>query len=249
MIDSASISSAHLLPPTLTVVSKSVRLRGQIDRKRNYFIFKRCFDIVFSIAFIVCVLSWLVPLLAILIKLNSRGPVFFVQRRIGRGGRSFTCYKFRTMLLNNEADTLQASENDNRITSLGLFLRKSNIDEFAQFFNVLKGDMSIIGPRPHMYADCKKFSAELPGYKSRNMVKPGLTGLAQVKGYHGPATNRHAIVMRYHWDTYYISQVGWVLEWKIISYTLLQRITVIGKYLLKILQPYKRNTKEAIHNS
>lgn len=243
MIDNASISTAHILSPQLTIVPRISRQRDEIDRKRNYFLLKRAFDIVFSLLFIAGILSWLLPVLCVLIKLSSRGPVFFLQKRVGRGGRSFTCYKLRTMFVNAEADTQQASENDNRVTRLGWFLRKSNIDEFPQFFNILKGDMSVIGPRPHMYADCKKFSAMLPGYKFRNMVKPGLTGLAQVKGYHGPTTTRNCILMRYHWDNYYIHNIGWVLDGKIMLFTIGQRFKVIVKFLLDQLLPGKRDSE------
>jgi len=230
MIDPISISTSEVIRPTLTIVGRSVKLRDYVDKKRSYFIFKRVFDIVFSLGFILCVLSWLLPLLAILIKCSSRGPVFFLQRRISRGGRSFTCYKLRTMVINSEADTQQASENDSRITSLGSFLRKSNIDEFPQFFNVLKGDMSIVGPRPHMYSDCAKFASILPGYKFRNMVKPGLTGLAQVKGFHGPTSTRNSVLIRYHWDNYYIRNIGMILDVKIIYKTTIQCLTAVIRF-------------------
>lgn len=224
MIDNVSISPAYVIRPSLVIVGRSVRLREQIDSKKNFFIGKRIFDICFSALFIIGILSWLLPLMAILVKLSSPGPVFFVQKRIGRGGKSFTCYKLRTMVINRQADTQQASENDSRITGLGWFLRKSNIDEFPQFFNVLMGDMSLVGPRPHMYSDCAKFASMLPGYKFRNMVKPGVTGLAQVKGYHGPTTTRNSVLMRYHWDNYYIRNIGMVLDLKIIYQTTIQRL-------------------------
>ena len=190
------------------------------------------FDSLVSSLFIVGIFSWLLPLLGILIKRGSRGPVFFLQKRSGRGGRSFTCYKLRTMIINAEADTLQASENDIRITRIGWFLRKSNLDEFPQFFNVFLGSMSLVGPRPHMYADCKNFAAVLPGYKFRTMVKPGLTGLAQIKGYHGPTATWNSILMRYHWDNYYIQHIGFLFDCKIIYRTVVQRVYAIGKYLL-----------------
>jgi len=241
MIDNASISTAHILSLNLTIVPRISRQRDEIDRKRNYFLLKRSFDIAFSTLFIVGILSWLLPILFLLIKLSSKGPVLFLQKRVGRGGRSFTCYKLRTMFVNAEADTQQASENDNRVTRLGWLLRKSNMDEFPQFLNILKGDMSVIGPRPHMYADCKKFSSMLPGYKFRNMVKPGLTGLAQVKGYHGPTTTRNCVLMRYHWDNYYIHNIGWVLDSKIILFTIFQRIRAIAKYVLEQFQPGKHD--------
>jgi putative colanic acid biosynthesis UDP-glucose lipid carrier transferase len=108
--------------------------------------------------------------------------------------------------------------------------------------------MSIIGPRPHMYTDCKKFAEILPGYKFRNMVKPGLTGLAQVKGYHGPAATRHMILMRYHWDSYYIHHMGWMMDIKIILYTVFQRFTAIGRYLVERTQPEKTGTGKKIFN-
>ncbi len=132
-------------------------LREFIQQRKNYLTYKRFFDVVFSLLAIVFILSWFLPLVAILIKLSSRGPVFFVQKRVGFLGRSFNCIKFRTMVMNDEANSKQAMENDPRITRIGRFLRKSNIDEFPQFFNVLIGDMSIVGPRPHMYQDCNEF--------------------------------------------------------------------------------------------
>jgi len=248
MIDNASISPIHIEPSKLTVVPLVARQRERIDRKRGYFFLKRIFDIVFSLLFIITILSWLMPILALIIKLTSNGPVFFLQKRIGFGGRSFTCYKLRTMVINRESDTLQASENDDRITGFGRFLRKSNIDEFPQFLNILKGDMSITGPRPHMYEDCKKFSAVLPGYKFRNMVKPGLTGLAQVKGYHGPTPTRSCILMRYHWDNYYIQHIGFILDAKIILYTLIQRFTVMFQYLPEQLLPVNNTRKDVLPN-
>ena len=237
MLDSVSISSAQILTPRLTIVPKAIRLRDQLDKKIGYLLLKRSFDICFSAFFILTVLSWLLPILSILIKLTSKGPIFFKQKRIGRGGRSFICYKLRTMVINKEADVLQASENDNRITSIGRFLRESNMDEFPQFFNVLKGDMSVIGPRPHMYADCLKFSAVLPGYKFRNMVKPGLTGLAQIKGYHGPTTTRNCILMRYHFDNFYIRNLGLVMDISILLITVRQRFTVLLQYALFKMRP------------
>jgi putative colanic acid biosynthesis UDP-glucose lipid carrier transferase len=203
---------------------KSIPLRHYIDSKIEYFACKRLFDIAASLLFIVCILSWLLPVLAILIKLGSRGPVFFVQKRVGRGGRSFTCYKFRTMVMNNGAHVQQATENDERVTAIGKFLRKSNIDEFPQFFNVLTGSMSIVGPRPHMHADCRRFSAVVPAYKFRNLVKPGITGLSQVKGYHGSVKGYECIFKRYQWDVFYIRNCHFLLDLRIIVKTALQRM-------------------------
>ncbi len=241
MIDNAAISTPNLPLPKLSVVGRPVRLRDQIDGKRRYFIVKRAFDLMFSMAFILGVLSWLVPVIAACIRLGSRGPVFFLQKRIGRGGKAFTCYKFRTMVVNQDSDTRQATEYDSRITRFGWFLRKSNIDEFPQFLNVLLGTMSIVGPRPHMFADCHHFAALLPGYKFRNLVKPGLTGLAQVKGFHGPTPTRRSILMRYHWDSYYIHNIGWMLDAKIILGTIAQRCFALAKFALEksgLRKPY-----------
>lgn len=214
----------------LTVLRKTVRHRTIIDRKKKFFTGKRIVDIGFSILFIGIVLSWLVPLVALIIWLDSRGPIFFLQKRVGRGGRSFTCIKFRTMIVNPEADTRQATENDDRITRAGRFLRDTNIDEFPQFINVLLGDMSVVGPRPHMHADCTRFGQLIPRYKFRNLVKPGITGLAQVKGYHGHAAGYENIFRRYQWDIYYIQHVGWQMDAAILFQTAFQRFSQKNKH-------------------
>lgn len=248
MIHNAPIPATDILSSKLTLVPFIQRQREQIDRKRGYLFFKRAADIFFASLFIITLLSWLLPLLALLIKLSSRGPVFFLQKRVGFGGKSFTCYKLRTMVVNMEADTRQASECDNRVTAIGHFLRKTNMDEFPQFFNVLKGDMSIIGPRPHMYADCRLFATILPGYKFRNMVRPGITGLAQVKGYHGPTTTRNCILMRYHWDNYYIRNIGFWLDCRILLLTVYQRLAGMFVYVLGSW-PVEKETQTEIRSA
>lgn len=246
MIDNLPISTPLVTRPVLKVVSKPSRLRDQIDQKKGYFISKRVFDIIFSFAFIVFIMTWLLPLIGILIKLFSKGPIFFIQKRIGKGGKSFYCFKFRTMIVNEEADIRQATDNDGRVTKFGWFLRKSNIDEFPQFFNVLMGDMSIVGPRPHMYSDCAKFGAVLPGYKFRNLVKPGLTGLAQIKGFHGPTTTLNEVLMRYHWDNYYIRNINWHQDIKIIYLTIIQR-SIATFYCILQLRPFiKTRTEDSL---
>lgn len=156
-----------------------------VPQSKKGFFFKRCFDIVFSLLAILFILSWLLPILAILIKMTSRGPVFFIQKRVGAFGKTFNCLKLRTMVVNAQANIQQAQVNDPRITPFGKFLRLSCLDELPQFFNVLLGDMSIVGPRPHMIRDCKEFSKLIRNYNSRSLVKPGITGMAQVKGYRG----------------------------------------------------------------
>jgi len=205
----------------------SIVLRSYDGPGKTYLFFKRSFDFLFSILFISCVLSWLLPIISILVIIDSKGPVFFVQRRMGRNGRLFRCMKFRTMIVNDEANERQVEENDYRITRVGNFLRKTNIDEFPQFFNVLIGDMSIIGPRPHMLSDCTRFSFVIPAYHFRTLVRPGITGLAQVKGYHGPTLNYESIFIRYHWDREYIRNANLWLDLKIISLSFFQFLSNI----------------------
>jgi putative colanic acid biosysnthesis UDP-glucose lipid carrier transferase len=188
--------------------------RSLIDRKPIYYFFKRLFDIAISILFIVFILSWLFPLIALMIILDSGGPVLFLQERVGRAGKTFTCFKFRTMY--------HLPDGQLRISPLGLFLRKTNMDEFPQFLNVLLGSMSIVGPRPHMHSDCNRFSALIPRYKARSFVKPGITGLAQTKGCHGPAIGPDSIIRRYQWDTFYIRTASFWLDISIIHQTVVQ---------------------------
>lgn len=196
--------------------------KSYVISKKNFFIQKRLFDILFSSLVIVFILSWLVPLLSIFILLESKGPVFFIQKRIGMGGKIFLCLKFRTMVVNKFANSKQAAENDVRITRIGNFLRKSNLDEFPQFLNVFIGQMSIVGPRPHMLTDCNNFSKVIKAYKFRNMVKPGITGLAQVKGYRGVTKDFTSIFGRYQYDAFYIRNACFGLDFRIINKTILQ---------------------------
>jgi putative colanic acid biosynthesis UDP-glucose lipid carrier transferase len=200
-------------------VSKHLDYRKILQQRRNFLVFKRVIDIVFSLLIIVLILSWLLPVIAFFIKISSKGPVFFIQKRVGFLGRSFYCIKFRTMVVNREANTRQAVENDPRITKFGRFLRLSNIDELPQFFNVLKGEMSIVGPRPHMHRDCEDFSKVIPAYKFRSIVKPGITGLAQVKGCRGPVKDAECIFRRYQWDSFYVSNQDYKLDTRIIFLT------------------------------
>jgi putative colanic acid biosynthesis UDP-glucose lipid carrier transferase len=202
-------------------------LRSFVDRRKSFYLIKRAIDIILSLFIVVFVLSWMIPLLAVLIWLDAGGPVFFIQKRVGRGGKTFNCLKFRTMILNKEANKCQATEDDERITRIGRFLRKSNLDEFPQFLNVLAGKMSIVGPRPHMHADCNKFSRVIPGYKFRNLVKPGITGLAQIKGYRGPTRDFESMFRRYQYDSFYIRNAGIGLDLRIVRHTAMQTLSVI----------------------
>jgi lipopolysaccharide/colanic/teichoic acid biosynthesis glycosyltransferase len=205
------------------------RFRIFVDSKPIYFFCKRVFDLSFSSLVIICILSWAIPVLSLIIKIDSRGPVFFRQKRVGRGGRIFMCIKFRTMKTNLEADFQHAIENDSRITSIGKFLRKSSIDELPQFINVFLGQMCIIGPRPHMISDCIRFSEQIAGYKFRNLLKPGITGLAQVKGYRGPASNNRNILRRFQYDAFYVRNSNFWLDMRILRMTIIQLADIILK--------------------
>jgi putative colanic acid biosynthesis UDP-glucose lipid carrier transferase len=206
---------------------QKISLRSMIDRRIAFFLCKRVFDLCISLLFVLFILSWLIPVIALLIRLDTRGPVFFRQKRTGRGGRSFTCYKFRSMVVNEKANEIPVSDNDPRITRMGRFLRSSYLDECPQFLNVMFGHMSIVGPRPHMRTDCNKFSSLIPGYKFRNFVKPGITGLAQVKGFHGRILDEETIFWRYQWDAFYVRNASWGLDFRIIRQTIRQCIDAI----------------------
>lgn len=195
-------------------------VRSFVASRKKYLYAKRFFDISCSALVILLVLSWLSPLLAICIKLDSKGPVFFRQKRIGRHGRFFMCYKFRTMVRNEEADELPAHKNDERVTKFGKFLRLTNLDELPQFINVLLGEMSVIGPRPHMVADCIRFSFVISSYSFRSLLRPGITGWAQVNGFHGPTSDYDSIILRYYWDAMYVRKASIVLDLKIIWSTI-----------------------------
>ena len=197
-------------------------IRSFVASRKKYLLGKRAFDMLFSVISILLVMSWLTPLAALMIKLNSRGPVFFRQKRIGRDGKVFYCIKFRTMIQNDEADERPAEEDDERITRIGKVLRKTNIDELPQLFNVLLGQMSIVGPRPHMIADCIRFSFVISSYSFRSLVRPGITGWAQVNGFHGPTNDYDSVILRYYWDAMYVRKAGVILDIRIILATMSQ---------------------------
>jgi len=194
-----------------------------IDKLSNRLL-KRSFDIVFSLAVIILVFVWLFPIVALLIKMTSRGPIFFVQQRNGEGNQPFGCIKFRTMVVNNEQETLQISKSDPRVTSVGSFLRKSSIDEFPQFFNVLFGEMSIVGPRPNMKKHDEEYENIISIYKNRHYVKPGITGLAQCTGYRGEIRTMSDMEGRVRLDKYYIENWSFLFDIKIICLTVLSLI-------------------------
>lgn len=182
-------------------------------------LFKRSIDIFFSTIVIIGVLTWVIPIMALLIKLDSKGPVFFLQKRNKRNGELFTCIKFRTMIENDEADLLQASANDERVTKLGRYLRNHFLDELPQFFNVWIGDMSLIGPRPHMVSDNNKYEELIEYYDYRHKVKPGITGLSQVLGYVGETRDIQAMRDRVQLDIFYVRHWSLNLDIKIILHT------------------------------
>lgn len=191
---------------------------------------KRSFDIVFSLFVIIFIFSWLFPLIAFLIKLSSKGPVFYLQERVGVHDQKFKCYKFRTMRPEmQKAEFKPVTEDDPRVTGIGRFLRKSNIDELPQFFNVLKGEMSVVGPRPHPIPFHNKYSEYFEAIKLRHNVKPGITGWAQVHGYRGDVPdeeeNRKRTLQRIKYDLWYIENWSFKLDIQIIMMTLWQMIT------------------------
>ena len=180
---------------------------------------KRTFDIVFSLVFLTTFFPIIFILVGVLIRLESPGPIFFIQKRTGRKNEDFFCLKFRTMGVNKSANSTQATKDDKRITKTGSFLRKTNIDELPQFINVLKGDMSIVGPRPHMLAHTEEYSKIIKNYMVRHYVKPGITGLAQVKGFRGETKNSNLMKRRVHLDVRYIENWSLWLDFKIIFLT------------------------------
>ena len=182
---------------------------------------KRLFDIVFAGMVIVLLLSWLTPLLALLITLESKGPVFFRQKRNGLDSSEFYCYKFRSMTPNDNADTNSATKNDMRVTRIGRIIRRTSIDELPQFYNVFFGSMSVVGPRPHMVKHTTEFADRIDKFMVRHFVKPGITGLAQVRGYRGEIETDADIQNRIKFDIFYIENWSMFLDLKIIVQTVL----------------------------
>jgi len=185
---------------------------------------KRLFDILFSLFIIVFILSWLTPILAIFIKLESKGPVFFKQSRNGFNYKEFDCYKFRSMTPNKNAHLHQATKGDSRITKIGSFIRKTSIDELPQFFNVLFGDMSVVGPRPHMVSHTNMYARRIDKFMVRHFVKPGITGLAQISGFRGEIETDKDIINRVKYDIFYIENWSLLLDIKIIVQTFINAL-------------------------
>ncbi|MDP5081884.1 MAG: undecaprenyl-phosphate glucose phosphotransferase [Winogradskyella sp.] len=181
---------------------------------------KRGFDVVFASIIIVFVLSWLIPIIGLIIVLESKGPIFFQQNRPGIKERGFACYKFRSMSMNSRSEE-SATRNDERVTRVGKFIRRTSIDELPQFFNVLFGTMSVVGPRPHLWRQNEMYGTKISKYMVRHYVKPGITGLAQVRGYRGEIETRDDIVNRTKYDIFYIENWSLLLDLNIIARTIL----------------------------
>ena len=189
-------------------------LKNPINR-----LIKRAFDLLLSTVMLILSPLVIIPV-AIGIKLSSPGPIFFVQKRTGYRGQAFNCYKFRTMRVNDDSDTLQASKGDPRVTWFGNFLRRSSIDELPQFFNVWRGDMSVVGPRPHMVAQTEMYSELIDKYMLRHTIKPGITGWAQVRGYRGQTEELWQMEKRVEFDVWYAENWSFFLDMKIIFRTI-----------------------------
>lgn len=200
-------------------LGRVVSFRSSARRKPQGSLRKRAFDLVVAGLVTVLVLSWLIPILCLLIRLNSSGPPIFVQVRSGRRGSQFHCLKFRTMTYSKNARFSQATRDDLRVTRLGRMLRRTNLDEMPQFLNVLAGHMSIVGPRPHPLPLDAQYWHSLPGYKERYAVKPGITGLAQARGARGETGETYKMKIRVQYDHLYIKRQSLLLDTKICWWT------------------------------
>jgi putative colanic acid biosynthesis UDP-glucose lipid carrier transferase len=180
---------------------------------------KRALDVMVSLLVTIFILSWLIPVIGILIFMESGTPIFFKQLRTGKNKKPFYCWKFRSMRNNKDADLKQATRNDNRVTFLGRILRKTSLDEFPQFLNVLKGEMSLVGPRPHMIKHTSDYSKLVDEYMVRQFIKPGITGWAQINGFRGEIHNPEQIKMRVNKDLWYLENWTLLLDIKILFLT------------------------------
>lgn len=218
------LAGALAAPYTITYMGGEfpiITLRNEpLESMSNRFK-KRAFDMIFSTLVIVFVLSWLYPIIGLLIKLQSKGPVLFKQQRSGINDEPFWCYKFRSMRMNNDSDKKQATKGDSRITPIGSFLRKSSLDEMPQFFNVFRGEMSVVGPRPHMLRHTEEYKKIIGQYMVRQFVKPGITGWAQVNGYRGETKDDIAMEKRVEHDIWYLENWSTMLDVRVIFMTVI----------------------------
>ncbi|WP_200979306.1 sugar transferase [Echinicola sp. 20G] len=206
-------------PRSVVIKENSGRSGMSTSFTKTNLVMKRVSDVMIVFLFMIFVGIWLFPIMAILIKLDSEGPVFFKQKRHGKNNKLFYCYKFRSMVVNKEADTKQATKNDVRVTKVGKFIRKTSIDELPQLINVLKGEMSIVGPRPHPVTLNEQFSDQIDGFMTRHLSKPGLTGLAQAKGYRGETAEFFQMYARYRMDIFYLKKWNPFFDYKIMWMT------------------------------
>jgi putative colanic acid biosysnthesis UDP-glucose lipid carrier transferase len=203
--------------PMITLRNEPLEIMGNRFKKR-------AFDVIFSAFVIVFVMSWLYPIIAILIKLQSPGPVLFKQLRSGRNDEPFWCWKFRSMKVNKDSDRKQATKDDDRITKIGHFLRKTSLDEMPQFFNVFFGSMSVVGPRPHMLKHTEEYKKIISQFMVRHFLKPGITGWAQVNGFRGETKEDDAMENRVKFDIFYLENWTAMLDVKIIFMTVINAL-------------------------
>lgn len=215
-----SISSMISRNMKLEMIGNSPVMVSRQEPLNDYFarFIKRSFDLCLAGLMILLSPFWYLPI-ALMVKLSSPGPVLFKQLRTGKAGKDFWCYKFRSMRVNEASDTLQATRNDPRKTKVGDFLRRTNLDELPQFFNVLKGEMSVVGPRPHMLKHTENYSKQIDKYMVRHYVKPGLTGWAQVNGFRGETKEEWQMQKRVEYDIWYLENWSFWLDMKIIVQT------------------------------
>ena len=226
-----NLKTLKLIPSEKQILSRSnkfeyydyipvISLRNILQDETLNKIIKRIFDIVFSSLIIVGILSWLTPILAIIIKWDSKGPLFFIQKRNGLNYKEFNCYKFRSMEFNDQYGLDLELKNHFRITKVGKFIRKTSIDELPQFFNVLLGTMSVVGPRPHPISHNDRYALMADKFMVRHFVKPGITGLAQSKGFRGEVETDKDIINRVKYDIFYMENWSILLDIKIILNTI-----------------------------
>lgn len=213
------IDASYLADVDLPIISYRY---SPLQHRVNFYI-KRGFDVCFSIVAMILLAPVLLPAIAIAIRLDSPGPIFFVQQRPGRNNKLFDCYKFRSMYIDNDDTERAATRSDRRVTRVGSFLRKTSLDELPQFFNVLKGDMSIVGPRPNLISHLKLYSEEIPEYSLRHIVTPGITGFAQISGYRGEI-KEGLMEKRLEYDLSYLQNWSLSMDLKIIAKTMIQVI-------------------------
>ncbi len=218
--DSSSELGYNFVLTYLELIPLLLIRKNPFDELQNQYL-KRAFDFCFSFLVIVFILSWLIPIIACFILIDSRGSIFFIQKRSGLNNLPFNCLKFRTMRVNDQAHTLQATKDDPRITNVGAFLRKTSLDELPQFFNTLWGNMSVVGPRPHPLKLTEEYSQKVDKYMVRHTVKPGITGLSQIMGYRGETKELYQMKMRARVDRFYIENWSFYLDLKVILYTII----------------------------